>query len=67
VRKLDFDCIAAPPPPKKKEVEDDPATDCDETVTDKDAEKFCKPAAEDAGRHFVVGVSLLAIVLSLWK
>jgi len=48
-------------------VVDDPATDCDETVTDKDAEKFCKPAAEDAGRHFVVGVSLLAIVLSLWK
>jgi len=56
-----------PPPPANKPKEDDPETDCDESITDVDDELFCEVESEDAARGFAACVSLLAIMLSLWK
>jgi len=46
---------------------DNPDTDCDETVTDAEDDLFCEVETDDAARGFAACVSLLAIMLSLWK
>lgn len=63
-----YDCLAPPPPaPEPEPVVDNPDTDCDETVTDVEDDLFCEVETDDAARGFAACVSLLAIMLSLWK
>lgn len=62
VRAAGVDCIAA-------EVEKQEKEKCDPEITAEDDPLFCKPAEDtsDAGRHFMMGATLLAVVLTLWK
>lgn len=63
-----YDCLTPPPPaPEPEPVVDNPDTDCDETVTDAEDDLFCEVETDDAARGFAACVSLLAIMLSLWK
>jgi hypothetical protein len=68
VRVEGYDCLTPPPPaPEPEPVVDNPDTDCDETVTDAEDDLVCEVETDDAARGFAACVSLLAIMLSLWK